>query len=70
MEYVAWYFIITGVTALSAAALFCWYGYLVLDLYDNPVDEEQAYINQLKLEHEERKRLEEYWIWRRVDDND
>ena len=66
MEYVAWYLIITGVCSLSAAGLFSWYGY-THDLYlDKPIDEDQAYIDHIKLEH---KRLEEYWIWR-VDDND
>jgi len=63
MEYVAWYLIITGVTALAAAGLFSWYGYLTPDLYLNePIDEDQAYIDHIKLEY---KRLEEYWMWRR-----
>lgn len=66
MEYVAWYLIIMGVTSLSATGLFCWYGYWTPSLYlDETIDEDQAYIDHIKLEH---KRLEELWIWRREDD--
>lgn len=62
MEYVAWYLIITGVCSLSAAGLFCWCGYLMPDLFIHESEDAQDYIDH---ELAERKRLEEYWIWRR-----
>lgn len=66
MEYVAWYMIITGVTTLSATALFCVCGYWTPTLYAEDRDYVQDYMEYLKLEH---KRLEEYWMWRREEDD-